>query len=153
MDPSDRQPGADSRPQRRSSERRELPSAVAPWVDPADDSRPSTPRGPEARHLLKRNSGGGRLIRLFRGRGVTPDWPEEVETAQQQTTVVIDGQALPRLRYGAEGRGWARAGGPCADCAVVRGELHVPGCDMERCPACKGQLLSCGCVREPEDSG
>jgi len=33
----------------------------------------------------------------------------------------------------------------CHDCKVKEGELHVPGCDMERCPFCGGQLISCAC--------
>lgn len=33
----------------------------------------------------------------------------------------------------------------CGDCLVEEGELHKFGCDMERCPKCKGQLISCGC--------
>ena len=37
---------------------------------------------------------------------------------------------------------------PCNDCAVKPGELHRPGCDVERCPFCGGQLISCGCNRE-----
>lgn len=32
----------------------------------------------------------------------------------------------------------------CGDCAVEEGELHEVGCDMETCPICKEQLLSCG---------
>jgi 2-hydroxy-3-keto-5-methylthiopentenyl-1-phosphate phosphatase len=37
--------------------------------------------------------------------------------------------------------------GTCHDCGCAEGELHnfFPNCDMERCPICKGQLLSCGC--------
>jgi len=33
----------------------------------------------------------------------------------------------------------------CHDCAALEGELHVRGCDMERCPFCGNQLITCGC--------
>lgn len=33
----------------------------------------------------------------------------------------------------------------CHDCGIREGELHKPGCDMERCPFCGGQLLGCSC--------
>ena len=38
----------------------------------------------------------------------------------------------------------------CHDCSVKHGGRHHPGCDMERCPRCGGQLISCGCLSEGE---
>ena len=34
---------------------------------------------------------------------------------------------------------------PCHDCDAREGQLHQLGCDMECCPKCGGQLISCGC--------
>ena len=38
-------------------------------------------------------------------------------------------------------------GSRCHDCGIVNqiGNIHHYGCDIERCPRCKGQLISCGC--------
>lgn len=41
---------------------------------------------------------------------------------------------------------WER--GTCGDCGVREGEFHSPGCDMEICPFCLQQLITCGCCYE-----
>lgn len=37
------------------------------------------------------------------------------------------------------------ANATCGDCGCHVGGLHHWGCDMETCPVCKQQLLSCEC--------
>ena len=36
----------------------------------------------------------------------------------------------------------------CHDCGVKEGQIHELGCDMERCPFCSYQLISCNCCYE-----
>jgi hypothetical protein len=60
-------------------------------------------------------------------------------------------QKYVRLAYGEEiewgGEDWPAiaSANPCHDCGARKGQLHVPNCDMEQCPRCKGQMLSCPC--------
>jgi hypothetical protein len=63
------------------------------------------------------------------------------------TTVAIDGTVY-RRRPWRPGPSWGS--GPCGDCGVARGGWHHRGCDLERCPCCGGQLLSCGCGDDEE---
>jgi len=35
--------------------------------------------------------------------------------------------------------------GRCHDCGIEHGGYHHTGCDVERCPKCNGQLITCGC--------
>jgi hypothetical protein len=84
---------------------------------------------------------------LFRGIRVTRDWPHQIRAAQRLPTCTLNGVEVARVRYGRERRPWIGVRGPCGDCAVIAGEYHVPGCDLEQCPSCAGQLLSCRCTR------
>jgi hypothetical protein len=37
----------------------------------------------------------------------------------------------------------------CPDCGTAPGDLHLDECDIERCPYCVQQLVSCDCRRPP----
>ena len=89
----------------------------------------------------------------YRGARVTPDWPERIQQAQRQTTCRPNGVEMSRVKYGDETDDWGANEGPCHDCAVIKGEYHVEGCDVERCPACGGsRWLGCECDWPDEDS-
>jgi hypothetical protein len=57
--------------------------------------------------------------------------------------LLIDG-SYERHRYKG---GW---GHTCGDCGVAKGGFHHPGCDVERCPRCREQLIMCGCWEDLE---
>jgi hypothetical protein len=69
-----------------------------------------------------------------------PDRKAIVAKAQEMQTY---GETFKRTPWGGDG--------DCEDCFVARGQLHIPGCDMEPCPKCGGQVITCGCF--PESRG
>ncbi len=38
----------------------------------------------------------------------------------------------------------------CHDCGAGLGKFHHPGCDMEDCPKCRGQMIWCECIDDKE---
>ncbi len=84
-------------------------------------------------------------IRMVKG------WPEKIAEAQTIAHWSIDGVLHERIKYGNEQDDWGADTRPCHDCRVVKGQYHVPGCDVERCPVCGGQVIGCDCNYDEDE--
>jgi hypothetical protein len=60
------------------------------------------------------------------------------------STLHLGSEPFPLTPYARDGTS-APGGGRCGDCGVEPGGFHHLGCDLQRCPRCQRQLLSCGC--------
>ena len=65
----------------------------------------------------------------------------DVTSCTEKTVKFEDGTEMPSIPSDSK----------CHDCNVHAGGFHHPGCDMEGCPNCKGQLISCGCFMSDEE--
>jgi hypothetical protein len=64
--------------------------------------------------------------------------------------IIIEGDTYRPIRLGDEpGPPWSER--RCGDCNVRRGRVHHHGCDVERCPACGLQSISCDCIWAGEE--
>ena len=77
---------------------------------------------------------------------------DEIIAEQSKNILVINGVQYLRIPYGSPSE-WANDNNfeysqhLCHDCSVAKGQIHLLGCDMERCPKCEDDvtLISCGC--------
>jgi hypothetical protein len=89
---------------------------------------------------------------VYRGIPMIEGWPEKIIAAQQIVSMRYKERDVPRIRYGDEQSDWSAETIPCHDCRVLKGEFHVQSCDVEECPVCGEQLITCDCEFEEPDS-
>jgi len=73
------------------------------------------------------------------------EWTKCIADAQQKATCLKNGKEYFRIKFGDEKDDWGADNQACGDCGAVKGEYHVPGCDVESCPECGGQMIGCEC--------
>jgi hypothetical protein len=90
---------------------------------------------------------------IYQGVRMVEGWPEKIQEAQKIPTIIINGLEHNRIKYGDESDDWGADRQECHDCGVLKDQFHVPSCDVERCPSCDGQLITCDCdIHDDEDA-
>lgn len=74
--------------------------------------------------------------------GSPDDWP--VPPEQTPEHFVVGRRSVPRVRFGEEELGGDKQEF-CSDCFARTQQLHAVGCDLEECPVCHRQVISCSC--------
>jgi hypothetical protein len=82
-------------------------------------------------------------MEMVNGRSCAKGWGRKLLEEQRWTHMVIGKKKYKRIPFGEES-GWGDSE-TCHDCVAAHGQIHVEGCDVERCPKCGGQLISCDC--------
>ena len=88
----------------------------------------------------------------YNGVVMDAEWPEQIEAAQKIRKISLAGAHYARIPFGREADMPTSSLHHCGDCGVLQGQLHVPDCDIEQCPRCRGQLMSCGCLDLDDDN-
>ena len=89
------------------------------------------------------------------GKRICPACGQDMRDAEScgGPLIQVAGRVYERVRFGQEsGNRWEEFDF-CPECGVSHGGLHHPGCDIEECPRCRTQYLSCGCGGEDDGPG
>jgi hypothetical protein len=70
---------------------------------------------------------------------------EGTSCIESQKILFSDGKEMTPVKVG-HGKDWTEL--TCNDCNAPEDGYHHPGCDMERCPRCRGQLITCDCTEK-----